>query len=219
MGRRINLVPPSERTRTTTDVGLLAMLVLGIVVVFGLVLGYYLLDGQLADKEQELADLEQQVAQVQAEVAALRQFEVISAQRDRVEALVEGIYSARTIVSGILDDISLVIPDTIWFQNLGLVVADPVVVISGAPAGPAPDPSEGTSLTVDGNTYSFGEVAQLLVRFQLVPSLQNVQLVTASGSSAEGADQEVKQFTMKGAVIDTSTEEILPLSEIRVDVP
>ena len=127
MTRRINLVPPSERPRTTTDVGLLLMLVLTIVVVFGLGFGYYLLSGQLADKEQELADLEQQVAEVEAQVAALRQYEVVKIQRDEMEAVVQGIYSARTTVSGILDDISLVVPNTIWFQSLGLTVADPVV--------------------------------------------------------------------------------------------
>ena len=90
MTRRINLVPPSERPRTTTDVGLLLMLVLTIVVVFGLGFGYYLLSGQLADKEQELADLEQQVAGVEAQVAALRQYEVVKIQRDEMEAVVAG---------------------------------------------------------------------------------------------------------------------------------
>ena len=142
--RRINLVPPSERPRTTTDVGLLLMLVLTIVVVFGLGFGYYLLSNQLADKEQELADLEQQVAQVEAQVAALRQYEVVKIQRDQMEAVVQGIYSARTTVSGILDDISLVVPNTIWFQSLGLSVADPVIASAGEQAGPATDPSDDT---------------------------------------------------------------------------
>jgi Tfp pilus assembly protein PilN len=218
MTRRINLVPPSERTRTTTDVGLLLMLALGIVVVFGLAFSYYLLDSHLADKEQELADLEQQVALVEAQVAALHQYEVIKVQKDEVEALVEGIYSARTTVSGILDDISLVVPNTIWFQNLGLTVADPVVVANGAPAGPVAG-EEATSLVVEGTTYTFEDVAQLLVRFQLVPSLTQVELVAANGESGSDTGQGLKSFALQGSVIDTSTDEELPVSQIQVDVP
>ena len=103
------------------------MLVPTIVVVFGLGFGYYLLNGQLADKEQELADLEQQLAEVEAQVAACASMRSSRSRRDEMEAVVQGIYSARTTVSGILDDISLVVPNTVWFQGLGLTVADPVV--------------------------------------------------------------------------------------------
>jgi Tfp pilus assembly protein PilN len=219
MMRRINLVPPSERPRTTTDVGLLLMLVLTIVVVFGLGFGYYLLDNQLADKEKELTDLELQVAQVEAQVAALRQYEVVKIQRDQMEALVEGIYSARTTVSGILDDISLVVPNTIWFQSLGLSVADPVLASAGDQAGLATNPSDDTLLTVGGTTYTFEDVAQLLVRFQLVPSLNGVELLSAAGNSGGDTGQELKTFTISGSVVDTSPEEQLPVSQIQVDVP
>ena len=216
MTRRINLVPPSERPRTTTDVGLLLMLVLTIVVVFGLGFGYYLLSGQLADKEQELADLEQQVAGVEAQVAALRQYEVVKIQRDEMEAVVQGIYSARTTVSGILDDISLVVPNTIWFQGLGLTVADPVVADGTASTS---NPSEDTMLSVEGTTYTFEDVSQLLVRFQLVPSLKGVELMSAAGDSGGDTGQELKTFSMSGSVIDTSPDEELPVSQIQVDVP
>jgi Tfp pilus assembly protein PilN len=219
MMRRINLVPPSERARTTTDVGLLLMLVLTLVVVFGLGFGYYLLNNQLADKEQELADLEQQVAQVEAQVAALRQYEVVKVQRDQMEALVGGIYSARTTVSGILDDVSLVVPNTIWFQNLGLSVADPVIATAASQAGPATSPSDDTMLSVGGTTYTFQDVAQLLVRFQLVPSLKGVELMSAAGNSGGDTGQELKTFTISGSVVDTSPDEELPVSQIQVDIP
>ena len=219
MTRRINLVPPSERARTSTDVGVLVMLVIGVLVVFGLGFGYYLLNSELSDKRAQLTVLEQQVAEVEAEVAALHQYELLAIQRDQVEAMVEGIYSARTTVSGVLDDISLVIPNTIWFQSLGLTVADPVVATAATAGGPVSDPTAGTLLSVEGKTYSFEEVAQLLVRFQLVPSLVNVELLGASDETFEGATEELKAFSIKGSVIDPSPEEILPLSEIRVDVP
>jgi len=215
--RRINLVPPAERTRTTTDVGLLLMLVLAIVVVFGLGFGYYLLDNQRADRQQRLSDLQEQVAQVQKRVAALRQYEVVKAQKDEVETLVTGIYGARTTMSDILSDISLVVPETIWFQNLNLTAADPVLQAGGGAARSASDP---TTIGIQATTYTFEDVAQLLIRLQLVPSLKNVELVSAR-DDAQGTTETaaLKTFSMQGSIVDTSLEEGLPVSEIQVETP
>ena len=135
-----------------------------------------------------------------------------------MEAVVEGIYSARTTVSGILDDISLVVPNTIWFQSLGLTVADPVMADGTAGRTPS-DPSEDTMLSVEGTTYTFQDVAQLLVRFQLVPSLKGVELMSAAGDSGGDTGQELKTFSISGSVVDTSPDEELPVSQIQVDVP
>ena len=60
MARRINLIPRSERPRTRTDWGLLAMVGLFIIVIFGLGFGYYIFSNVLDESKQELADLELQ---------------------------------------------------------------------------------------------------------------------------------------------------------------
>ena len=126
MARRLNLIPPSERSRTTTDFGLLILIGVAIVVIFAIGFGYYLLNGTLTDREQELADLQQQNASLQAQLAELRQYGDI--QRDRVdtEEVVQGIYASRTLVSDILDGISLVVPENAWFQSVALTTLDPL---------------------------------------------------------------------------------------------
>ncbi len=216
MQRRINLVPLSERTRTTTDVGLLLMLVAAIVVVFALAFGYYLLDNQREAKQQQLADLRQQVAQIEDQVAALQQYERIKVQRDQMEGLVTDLYSTRTQISDLLNDISLVVPDTIWFQDLSLTATDPRL--------PSGDTAKAASagdgkISIQATTYTFEEVAGLLVRLQLVPSLRDVVLMNAAGQANEAAGQEIKTFSMQGAVIDTTEEDDLPVSDIQVETP
>jgi Tfp pilus assembly protein PilN len=215
MKRRINLIPASERMRTTTDLGLLLMLVSVIVVIFGLGFGYFLLDNHLGGKERELADVQEQLNQVETQIAALRQYEAIKVQKDRVEAVVEGIYAGRTPISEVLTDISLVVPETIWFQSLTLEAADPTTDATSRAQAP-----KGGDISIAATTYTFEDVAQLLTRVKLVPSLKEVELVSAAGTEGgAGTQQDIKTFTMKGTVVDTSVEDELPLSEIQVEMP
>lgn len=125
MARRINLVPRSERPRTRTDWGLLAMVGLFIIVIFALGFGYYMFSNVLDERKQELADLQTQTAALEQQVEALQQYEKLAAQREDVQAVVQGIYSSRTLLSDVLDAVSLVVPDNAWFQNLQLTASDP----------------------------------------------------------------------------------------------
>ena len=93
MARRINLIPRSERPRTRTDWGLLAMVGLFIVVIFGLGFGYYMFSNVLDERKQELADLQMQTAALEQQVEALQQYEQLAAQREDVQAVVQSIYS------------------------------------------------------------------------------------------------------------------------------
>jgi Tfp pilus assembly protein PilN len=218
MARRLNLIPPSERSRTTTDFGLLILIGVAIVVIFAIGFGYYLLNGTLTDREQQLADLQQQNASLQAQLAELRQYGDI--QRDRVdtEEVVQGIYASRTLVSDILDGISLVVPENAWFQSVALTTLDPLPPGSVTEGGRSTATGD-NQVTIEGNTYSFQEIAQVLVRLQLVPSLSKVDLVSA-GLPRGNTDPEidVKGFSI-GAVIDAPqrTDTPLPISQVEVE--
>lgn len=220
MARRINLVPPSERSRTTTDVGMLALLAVFVLVVFALGLGYYVLNGRLDSKQQELADIQQQVSQLETQVAALDQFAQLSAQRQRAETNVQQIYAGRTLVASVLDELSLVIPDDAWFQSLALQTSDPVD--KAATAGARASVAQGqNTLTIEGNTYSFEGVAQVLVRLRLIPSLTDVSLVSA-GAPRGTVDPsiDVKGFTATASVInDQAPDTPLPVSQAEVVSP
>ncbi len=220
MARRVNLVPPSERSRTATDVGLLALLGAAIVVIFAIGFGYYLLNNTLTDREQELADLQQQNAVLQGQLAELQQYGDIQRDRAEAEEVVQGIYSSRTLVSDILDAISLVVPENAWFQTIALTTLDPKSSGAAAEGGQsAPAEAGDNEISIEGNTYSFQEIAQVLVRLQLVPSLSGVNLVSAGlPRGTTDPEIEVKGFSID-AVVDgpESTDTPLPLSQVEVE--
>jgi Tfp pilus assembly protein PilN len=219
---RVNLVPRSERPRTTTDVGLLAMVALLIVVFFGIGFGYYLLLGVRDDREQELADLKQQTAALQAQVAALEQYERLETERQDAQAVVQGIYASRTLVAEILDAISLVVPENVWFQSLALSTSDPSLAqaTSGAPATSRTSGGDNV-LRIEGQTYAFEDVARAVVRLQLIPALRNVELSSAARvQEAAPGVLEVKSFTLDASVVNVhGAEAVLPLGEVEVAGP
>ena len=221
MAGRINLLPKSERTRTTTDYGTLGLLATAIIVVFAIGLGYYLLHNSLADKEQELAAVQQETASLVSQVSALSQYESLQAERVSAESVVQSIYASRTLVSEVLDAVSLVIPQNAWFQSLSLTTATPVGAAPGAT--PSPGAATGTQgdnkLSVEGNTYSFEDIAQVLVRLQLVPCLSDVYLVSA-GQAKGSTDpaRVVRGFSIEASVVNKQRPDTpLPRSQVEVE--
>jgi Tfp pilus assembly protein PilN len=220
MPRRINLVPRGERARTTTNVGMLAVVVSAIVVLFALALGYYMFSNSLSDRKSALENLQQERAALEAQVSALQAYERLASQRKGTETVVQGIYASRTLVAPILGDISLVIPENVWFVSMSLSAADPLApdpLAAGAATG-AETASNGT-LTLEGDTYSFEDVAQFLVRMQLIQGLSGIDLLSA-GEPIGNVDQtkDVKGFSIAAFVNNTQDEEaVLPLSQVEVE--
>jgi Tfp pilus assembly protein PilN len=212
MARRINLIPRTERPRTKTDFGLLAMVGLFIVVIFGLGFGYYTFSNVLDERKQELADLEFQTAKLEQQVQALRAYELLATQREGVQSVVQSIYASRTLLSDVLDAVSLVVPDNAWFQSLELSAVDP-----GAEVDPAGASNDG-SISISGKTYSFEDISRLVVRLQLIPALSNVQLTQANEEkgSEETGQLDVKSFSIGAGVVNSEAGGALPLTDVEV---
>jgi Tfp pilus assembly protein PilN len=210
MARRVNLVPRSERPRTRTDWGLLAVVGLFIVVIFALGFGYYMFSNVLDQRKQELADLQAQTATLEQQVAALQEYEKLAAQREDVQAIVQNIYSSRMLLSDVLDAVSLVVPENAWFQALQLTASDPGVV------GSETEVKEG-QIAIEGKTYSFEDVSRLVVRLQLIPSLADVTLTSANQAQDAGeSGVEVKGFSIGASVSNTQLGGALPLTDVEV---
>ncbi len=211
MARRINLAPASERVRTTTNWGVLGVVVGAIIVLFGLGLGYYLLSSTLDDRKQELTAVQQERQRVEAQTAELRQYELLAAERARTEEVVQTVYAGRTLVADILDSISLVVPETVWFQSLNLSTAEPAAAEA---AGAARSAAVG-ALSIEGATYTFEEVAQVIVRLQLIRALVGVDLANASVADDNG---KTRGFSVGAAVVNTQDPEMpLPVSQVEVE--
>ena len=212
MARRVNLIPRSERARTRTDWGLLAMVGLFIVVIFALGFGYYIFSNVLDGRKQELADLQLQTAALEQQVQALRQYEQLAAQREDVQAVVQNIYSSRTLLSDVLDAVSLVVPENAWFQSLQLTAVDP-----GSSSDVAGTVADEGQITVEGQTYSFEDVSRLIVRLQLVPSITGVELTSANQArEASGSQLEIKGFSIGASVPNKEPASALPLTTVEV---
>lgn len=216
MARRINLIPRSERPRTRTDWGLLAMVGLFIVVIFALGFGYFTFSNVLEQRKQELADLKLQTAALQQQVQALQQYEQLANQRESIQTVVEGIYSSRTLLSDVLDAVSLVVPENSWFQTLDLAASDPVPA-SDTQATTANSGNTAGKISIEGKTYSFEDVSRLIVRLQLIPSLTDVQLTSANETQkADGSQLAVKGFSIGADVVNKEPAGALPLTDVEV---
>ncbi len=222
MVRRINLVPVDQRQRTRTDLGFVALGVAAVVVLVGLAFGYFYYSGALSDKEAELADLQSQNAQLTAQLAALGKFQEIETQRQAAEDLARVIYAGRTLVSEVLGDLSLVVPDNVWFSTISVTAGDPPPVpIPGQADGATPAVVTQGSLSITGNTYSFEDVARFLVRLDQMPSLGSVVLGSA-GEPVGAVDpaKDVRGFSVTATVYNTQTEDTqLPVSRVEVEAP
>lgn len=211
MARRINLVPASERARTTTNVGMLVAIACAIIVFFILGLVYYLWSGTLNDRERELADVQQQRQLVEAQAATLKQYEELALDRQQTEETVQQVYAGRTPVADILDSISLVVPESVWFQSLDITAPDPA---SSLNASDTPTRSD-SMMNVEGSTYTFEDVAQLLVRLKLISALSGIDLENAS--SGQDSDN-LKTFSIQATVLNTQDPATpLPVSQVEVE--
>ena len=216
MPRRINLVPRGERARTSTNVGMLAIVVSAIVVLFALALGYYMSNNSLSDRKSELEGLSQERTTLEAQVNALQAYARLADLRKDTEGVVQGIYAGRTLVAPILGDISLVVPENVWFVSLNLSAGDPLEA-GAATSGPGAGPSTNT-VSLEGNTYSFQDVAQLLVRLQLIKAMSGIDLGSAGEPIGEvDPAKGVKGFSIAGLINNVQdADAMLPLSQVEV---
>ena len=78
------------------------------------------------------------------------------------------------------------------------------------------------TFTIDGNTYSFEDVAQLLVRLQLVPALKDSVHLASAGQATGNVDpaKHVVEFVVGGSVVNTQPSDTpLPLSQVEAESP
>jgi len=221
MVRRINLVPAEQRKRTQTDVGMVLVAAAAILVIGGIALSYLFFSGELSDREAELADLQAQNQQLQAQLASLSQYQALDQRRVALEDVVRRVYVGRTLVSQVLGDLSLVIPENVWLGTMNLTAADPPPVLSPETQaqGNAPAPETQGSLALVGNTYGFEDVARLLVRLQQIPAVSSVSLGTAGAPSGQvDPAKDVRGFTVQVAIHNVQAADTqLPVSRVEVE--
>jgi len=212
--RRMNLIPAEQRRRTETDVGLVVVLIVSVVVIAGIGFSYVNQRGVLADRTSELDSIKTQRQQVEQQLQSLAEYEALEVRTRDLESLVQKVYASRTLLSEILGDVSLLVPEDVWFQTLN--VATPNTPI-GTPEDGAAAVQDGT-LSVEGNTYAYEGVARFMVRLEQVPGLEEVVLSqTGQPRGNVDPDKDVKGFSMSAGVVNTQSPNTqLPLSQVEL---
>jgi Tfp pilus assembly protein PilN len=105
-----------------------------------------------------------------------------------------------------LGDVARVLPATVWLSDM--TVVSPTPADSATPVTPAPAPSTGpasaeSGFTINGYTYTMDDLALLLQRLQLLPTLSDVTLSSTSMSTI--GLKKVVQFTINATMVAPST--------------
>jgi Tfp pilus assembly protein PilN len=187
---KINLLPPEVGQRQQLRRRTVLSIVIGIVVI-ALVGGFYFLQVvRLSGVEEDIevqqarnASLQQQIAELQ-DVAALEQ--EIAATRQLLSTLLQD----RVLWSGILRDVSLVIPGELWLDGLtGQVGTTTVDATTGAPSTEVGLVGQ---IAFTGFAFDHREVALWLSRLEDVRGFINPWL--SSSTKSEIAAASVVQF-------------------------
>jgi Tfp pilus assembly protein PilN len=181
---RINLLPPEikQRQRVRRQTG--AVVALG-VVVLGLVAGFFVLQQiRLNGLRNDLADQEQVNAALRAQIAELQQFDDLQQELLATRQLLTQLTEDEVHWSGILRDVSLVIPGNVWLTTMeGSLEGEEVVTGSGLVG----------QISVNGYGLSHRAVALWLSRLEDVEAFAN-PWVSNSQKTTIGAT-EVVQFS------------------------
>lgn len=204
MAARINLLPPSERVRTATNVGMLLLVASGVLVVAVLGLSWFLVSSSRGDLQEELAARQAERVRLEQEVQTLATYRALGARRQNLEEVVRQVYAGRTSVSDFMSDLSLVLPENVWLGQMDLTTADPASAFTGT-----------GSFSMTGNTYSFPDVALLLVRLKLVDALQQITLEQAGPGQGNVDATKTRGFSISAVLKNTQPADTpLPVSKV-----
>jgi Tfp pilus assembly protein PilN len=165
---RINLLPPEIRERQRARRRTVAVVAVGLVVLL-LLGGFYLLQlMRLSDLRDDLEAQQAQNAQLRSQIAQLQEVANLQQQLADSRELLADLLSNQVYWSGILRDISLVIPGEAWLNGLNGTIATPEAEEEVAAA-----PGLVGSISFTGFAFDHRDVALWLSRLEDVRGFVN----------------------------------------------
>jgi len=186
---QVNLLPRELKERQQVRRQAVLAGLAGAAVIALLVLLYFWQTLRLADVNAQLEDQRAENAQLQGEITQLQRFEERLQELEARRALVATIEQNEVSWSGVLRDISLVIPNTMWLTDMNGAV-------SASTAGAVPPPEGGEAVTTgpligsiqfNGVALDTQTVALWLTRLEQVRGWVNSWLSTASKGEIAGS--------------------------------
>jgi Tfp pilus assembly protein PilN len=146
--------------------------------VMALIVLFFLVQvGRLSGVQEEIDQQARTNRGIQAEIDSLQEFDDLRAEAQRKQELLASAFTSEVSFSGVLMDVSRLIPGTAYLTDLSVQTAAP------GPADPtAPTPQEAFigAISVGGISTDFNTVADLLTRLERVRGWLNPWVQSAS---------------------------------------
>jgi Tfp pilus assembly protein PilN len=222
--RAVNLLPretkqPRKRLGVVEQIALVSpFAVAGLVVA-----GFLLASSNVNSHRATLHALQDELASIPVPVQQPRQNPALAAERSLRISVVGATLESRIVWDRVLREISAVLPGDVWLTTLSAKTPEAPTTVTAAPAAPAPTTTAPTTTTtsttttpaaapppaapapptagplnIAGFTYSQEGVARLLSRLAVVPSLQQVKLLSAADGVV--GTQKVVSFSIQANV-------------------
>jgi Tfp pilus assembly protein PilN len=211
----VNLLPREltpERAPVKEVLPVLAAASVPLAAAMLIVIGYASAHADAKEQLGRVAALQFEVAHTKPLAArtALDTSSLVSSRAARRSALASAV-GKEVAWDRTLGDVARVLPATVWLTDM--TVSSPTPADSAVPVTPTPAPSTGPSsgdsgFTINGYTYTMEDVALVLQRLQLLPTLSNVTLGSTSRSTI--GTKNVVQFSITAAMVAPATTATAP---------
>lgn len=203
---RINLLPSEIRERQLARRRTIAAGVVGLLIVAAVGGFFFLQQVRLSSVQEDLEEQQAVNAQLQQDINELQRFADLEAELLATRGLLGELLQNQVLWSGVLRDISLVIPGTAWLTALqGTITAEPIPTEGAPPATPEGAAGLVGQITFTGNALDHPTVALWLARLEDVRGFVNPWL--SSSQKTEIATTEVVEFNSS---VDLSEDAITP---------
>jgi len=187
---RINLLPPEIKERQRARQRVVVVFLVGLIVLGALGLFYFLQIVRLGQVERDLAEQRATNGALQQDIGELRQFDELEQEVQTNVTLLTDLLQDEVLWSGVLRDISLVIPGTTWLTNL---TGTSTAAVEGGEAGASGGPTGlAGQITLGGMAFDHRSVALWLTRLEDVSGFANPWL--SSSTKTQIGEREVVQF-------------------------
>ncbi|HEV2712926.1 MAG TPA: PilN domain-containing protein [Gaiellaceae bacterium] len=194
--RAVNLLPRDEKRQRRQPGAVTLTAVLGGVLVTAVLAGLFLMTSStVSDRRSNLDALRAELAAIPpAEETPNANAGLENEKSQRVTLLGKALGS-RVAWDRILREISLVLPEDVWFESLTANAPDPNFV-------PTPGKTEAPqgAFTITGYSYSHDGVARLLARLSVLPQLERPTLGSSMVDDSQGRD--LVKFTISASLKD-----------------
>lgn len=197
---QVNLLPVEvrQRHRTRRITALVVSAALAAIGILFLIL--VLQSARLSKVREELAAQEQVNQRLQGQIADLQQFSELKAELSAKRALLAEAERGEILWSGVLRDVSMLIPADMWLSSLSASVTPQSPGVPATATDPNLGPQLVATLQFDGVAFDQPTIARWLNRLEKVGGWENSWL--SSSTKQEGV-VDTYQFT---GTLDLTTE-------------